>query len=106
MCKWAYLEVSGVVETQNMNAFASAATRTTLKHKPVKQLTCKTTFYNDQPRYNINKKSEKFQKVSKLSEYAKIFDTSLKWTLKANENEETIAKKQKSHEEEPTSLLD
>ena len=65
--------------------------------------TSKTTFYNDQPHYNINKKynqehlnnnqnlkhseiseisviSEKIQKVAKLSEYVKMFDKSLKST--------------------------
>ena len=65
--------------------------------------TSKTTFYNDQPHYNINKKynqehlnnnqnlkhseiseisviSEKIEKVAKLSEYVKVFDKSLKST--------------------------
>ena len=49
--------------------------------------TSKTTFYNDQPHYNIIKKlknseilaiSEKIQRDEKLSEYFKMFDKSLK----------------------------
>ena len=49
--------------------------------------TSKTTFYNDQPHYNIIKNlknseilaiSEKIQRDEKLSEYFKMFDKSLK----------------------------
>ena len=47
--------------------------------------TSKTTFYNDQPHYNIKKMkhseileiSEKNQRVEKLSEYFKMFDKPL-----------------------------
>ena len=51
-----------------------------------KPITSKTTFYNDQPHYNIKKLkyseileiSEKIQRDEKLSEYFKMFDKSLK----------------------------
>ena len=51
--------------------------------------TSKTTFYNDQPHFNIKKLknseileiSEKIQRDEKLSEYFKMFDKSLKLTL-------------------------
>ena len=60
---------------------------------PAFQITSKTTFYNDQPHYNINKNtnknlenseiseiSEKIQRVAKLSKYVKMLDKSLKLT--------------------------
>ena len=57
------------------------------KKKATFIVTSKTTFYNDQPHYNIIKKlknseilaiSEKIQRDEKLSEYFKMFDKSLK----------------------------
>ena len=98
------LKIQGVHSTRNKAKKYAKQLAFQLNHKrliepfTIKLLavkTSKTTFYNDQPRYNINKQSK----------YVKVYDKFIKTNSQSKLNEDTMAKKQKSPEpdEETTS---